>query len=128
MKWKGKRSNTHGGSRWVQLPEWLLGTPAWCGLSVGARALYIELKRRFNGGNNGNLRLSHREAAALLGLHRNSIGKLFRELEGAGFIRMMEGYYLGPSGVGLTSCWALDEYAMPDGTPALKRFMRSRQK
>lgn len=96
-----KRSNTHGGKHYVQLPEWLLASPAWRGLSIGARALYVELKRKYRGGNNGDIRLSHRDAAALLGLHRNSVGKLFRELEDAGFIRMLEGHYLGPSGIGL---------------------------
>lgn len=32
-------------------------------MTPGPRALYPELKRRFNGGNNGGLFLSHREAA-----------------------------------------------------------------
>ena len=100
----------HGGRHWVQLPEWLLATEAWRALSVGARALYVELKRRYRGDNNGTLRLSHREAAGLLGLHRNSVGRLFDELEDKGFIRKLEGHHLGPSGIGQTARWALDEY------------------
>ena len=120
---RGKRKGNHGGKRFVQLPEWLLATEAWQSLSVGARALYVELKRRYKGSNNGDLRLSHREAAALLRLHRNTVGRLFRELEERGFIRMMQSHYLGPSGIGQTACWALDEYDTDtDNRPALKRF------
>lgn len=128
MSKRGKRSDRHGGKHFVQLPEWLLVSPAWRSLSVGARALYVEMKRRYRGSNNGDLRLSHREAAALLGLHRNSIGKLFSELEDKGFLRMLEGHYLGPSGIGMTARWALDEHPTDtDGKPALKRFMSWRE-
>ncbi|WP_199221372.1 hypothetical protein [Maritimibacter sp. 55A14] len=116
-------ARSHGGKHWVQLPEWVLRTEAWRHLSVGARALYIELKRRYKGKNNGAITLSHREAAHLLGLHRNSVGKLYRELQDKGFIRMMEAAYLGPSGIGKTARWALDEYSTDtDYKPPLRRF------
>lgn len=119
----------HGGKHWVQLPEWLLSSPAWQSLSVGARALYVEIKRRYKGGNNGDVRLSHREAASALGVHRNTVGPWFRELEALGFIRQLEGPHLGPSGIGQTARWALDEYdSDTDSKPALKRFMAWRPK
>ncbi|MBY6203176.1 helix-turn-helix domain-containing protein [Maritalea mobilis] len=127
-KARGKRGKGHGGAHFVQLPEWVLVTPAWCSLSGNARALYIELKRRYKGSNNGSIRLSHRDAAELLNLHRNSVGRYYRELEDKGFIRMMEGHHLGPSGIGKTARWALDEYKTDtDGKPALKRFVQWRK-
>lgn len=118
-----------GAGRFVQLPHWLLATEAWRHLSLGARSLYIEFKRRYTGSNNGSLRLSHREAAELLNVHRNTVGQWFRELEDAGFIRMMQGHYLGPSGIGQSALWALDEYSTDtDMKPALKRFVQWRPK
>lgn len=122
-----KGSRKHGGTHWVQLPEWLLKTEAWQSLTGNARALYIELKRRYKGGNNGRIQLSHREAAQLLNMHRNSMGALFHQLEDKGFIYMLEGHHLGPSGIGETARWALDEYNI-DGKPALKRFLRWKNK
>ena len=85
-----------GAGRFVQLPEWLLATEAWRNLSLGARGLYVEIKRRYKGGNNGDLRLSHREAAQALNVHRNTVGQWFTELEDLGFIQMMEGHYPAP--------------------------------
>ena len=124
----GKGRDSHGGTRYVQLPEWVLRTEAYRCLCPGAKALYIELKRRFNGNNNGDVRLSHCEAATLLGLHRNSIGKLFADLQDKGFIWPMEGAYLGPSGVGKTARWRLDEYQCHQtGKGPEKRFIAWRK-
>jgi hypothetical protein len=88
MSWRPRsRAQQHGGKHWVQLPEWLLSSAAWRSLKPGPRALYVELKRRYKGSNNGNIRLSHRDAATLLGVHRNTVGAWFAELEDKGFIR-----------------------------------------
>lgn len=117
---KGKR----GAGRFVQLPEWVQASEAWASLSPGPRCLYIELKRRFTGSNNGRITLSHREAATLLNCHRNTVGPWFRELEERGFIRAIKRYCLGPSGVGQTTQWALEEIPTEQGQPAEKAFMR----
>ena len=53
-------------------------------MKPGPRALYVELKRRFNGSNNGAIYLSHRDAAVALNVHRNTVGPMFRELERRG--------------------------------------------
>lgn len=120
-KWQKK-----GAGRHVQLPEWLQASEAWATLRPGPRALYIELKRRFNGSNNGQIILSHRDAAKALSAHRNTVGPWFEELTARGFIRMTQAPHLGPSGVGRASIWALEELATPDGRPAGKAFMRWR--
>ncbi|GIT85019.1 hypothetical protein [Roseobacter sp. OBYS 0001] len=123
MAGKLYKANKRGAGRHVQLPEWLQSTEAWATLKPGPRALYVELKRRYNGSNNGRIFLSHRDAAKALHVHRNTVGPWFDELEGRGFIRLTKGPHLGPSGVGKASVWALDEEKTPDMKPALKRFM-----
>lgn len=117
-----------GAGRHVQLPEWLQASEAWATLPPGPRALYIELKRRFNGANNGKIILSHRDAAAALNVHRNTVGPWFKELEERGFIAMTHAPHLGPSGIGKASVWALGEMPTPDGRSAEKRFMSWQKK
>lgn len=117
---RGKR----GAGRFVQLPEWLQASEAWATMKPGPRALYVELKRRYNGFNNGEIFLSHRDAAKALSVHRNTVGGWFDELERRGLIRQTTGPHLGPAGIGLASKWALEEEPTPDGRPAGKAFMR----
>ena len=121
-----RKYNQHkrGVGRHVQLPEWVQATEAWTTLKPGPRALYIELKRRYNGANNGNIILSHRTAADALNVHRNTIGDYFDELTERGFIRMAKAPRLGPSGIGLASVWALEELPTMDLKPATKTFTR----
>lgn len=117
-----------GAGRHVQLPEWIQASEAWATLKPGPRALYIELKRRFNGSNNGHIILSHRDAGKALYVHWNTVGRWFKELETRGFIRATQRHYLGPSGIGQSSHWALDELPTDDMKPAPKRFMAWRKK
>jgi hypothetical protein len=107
-----------GAGRHVQLPEWLQALPAWATMKPGPRALYIEVKRRFNGTNNGKIILSHRNAAAALASNRNTVGVWFNDLQERGFIYMTQAPHLGPSGIGKASVWALDEMPTHDGKPA----------
>ena len=120
---KSYKHQKKGTGRHVQLPEWLQASPAWATLKPGPRALYLELKRRFNGRNNGRILLSHRDAAKALNVHRNTVGPWFQELQDRGFIRMTQAPHLGPSGVGQTSHWALEEEPCADMKTAPKRFM-----
>lgn len=121
---KGKK----GAGRHVQLPEWLQVTEAWSGLKPQPRALYIELKRRFNGRNNGRIVLSYRDAAEAINVHRNSVGAYFAALEKRGLIAMTQRHYLGPSGIGQASLWALQELPTVDGAPAQMGFKKWREK
>lgn len=124
MTRKTYKHHKKGSGQFVRLPEWLQNSEAWASMKPGPRALYIEIKRRFNGNNNGKITLSHREAARLLNVTKNTVGPYFAELDQRGFIHATRGACLGPSGVGETSHWALDEEAMPDGRPARKAFMK----
>jgi DNA-binding transcriptional MocR family regulator len=125
MAVRHKPYNAHkrGAGRHVQLSEYLQATEAWASLKPGPRALYIELKRRFNGTNNGDIFLSHRDAALALGVNRNTVGAYFYDLADRGFIRLVTAPHLGPAGVGIASKWALEEEATRDGRPAQKAFI-----
>lgn len=128
MAGKPYKGHKKGAGRHVQLPEWVQASEAWATLKPGPRALYVELKRRYNGANNGRILLSHRDAAKALGVHRNTVGAWFQELQDRAFIRATQAAHLGPSGVGQTSHWALDEMPTDDRKPARKGFMAWRKK
>ncbi|SFD44865.1 hypothetical protein SAMN04488523_1015 [Sulfitobacter brevis] len=128
MAAKPYKGHKKGAGRHVQLPEWVQASEAWATLKPGPRALYVELKRRFNGGNNGRIILSHRDAGKALGVHRNTVGPWFDTLEERGFIRMTQAPHLGPSGVGQTAHWALEELPTDNLKSAPKGFMTWRQK
>ena len=59
---------------------------AWRSLSGSAIKVWLELRTRFHGGNNGVLFLSLDEAARLLGLGKSTMRRAFIELEAKGFI------------------------------------------
>jgi len=122
----GNPYNRHGKGtgRHVQLPEWVQASKAWATMKPGPRALYIEIKRRFNGTNNGEIFLSYRDAARALNVHRNTVGSWFEELQERGFITLTTPPHLGPAGIGQASKWALEEWPTQDRKPAGKAFMR----
>lgn len=122
MSGKPYKRQKKGAGRHVQLSEYLQATEAWATLKPGPRALYIELKRRFNGRNNGRIILSHRDAARALNVHRNTVGPWFSELIERGFIMVTEGPHLGPEGIGRATVWALQEMPTADGRPAARGF------
>ena len=126
MAGKPYKSQKKGAGRHVQLPEWVQASEAWATLPTGPRALYVELKRRYNGNNNGEIYLSHRDAAIALHVHRNTAGPWFKTLEERGFIHMTRAPHLGPSGVGRASTWALAEVPTMDGGKASMAFKKWR--
>lgn len=123
---KPYKHHKKGVGRHVQLPEWLLATEAWASLKPGPRALYVELKRRFNGHNNGELFLSHRDAAKLLNVGRDTVGRYYSELQDAGFLYQTVGHCLGASGKGQSAKWALTEHPLNGASPT-KEFIKWRK-
>jgi len=121
---KGKK----GAGRHVQLSEHLQSSQAWASLKPGPRALYVELKRRYNGCNNGRIILSYRDAAEAINVSRNTVGPYFTELEERGLIAMTRAPFLGPSGIGQASLWALQEVSTADGKPATRGFQHWSEK
>lgn len=117
------RKTGRGGSKFTLLSEGLQRTEAWSSMKPGPRALYIELRRRYNGHNNGEIFLSHRDAATALNVSKNTITAYFAELVERGFIHMTVGPHLGPSGIGQASKWALEEERTRDGKPAGRAYV-----
>ncbi len=126
----GRRTDATGRSKGesahVRLYGWELKSVAYRSLSVAARSLLIELKALYNGGNNGDLFLSVREAARRLGVGKNRAGKAFRELRDRGFIRP---HHVGAFSLkyesrrGNATSWILTEFALASALPT-KDFMR----
>ncbi len=57
----------------VRLYRWLLNSPAYRSLWPASRALLVEVMALYNGHNNGELFLSHREAARRVSDLRNAL-------------------------------------------------------
>lgn len=109
------------GPKFVQLEHWVMDCDAWRDMKPGPRSLYLELKRKFNGVNNGNIFLSHRDAAKLLCVGRDTVGQYFQQLVEHGYIVETRGHCLGPVGVGQSASYALTELPV-DEKPATKDF------
>lgn len=125
-----KRKNFgRGGERFVQIADWLMKTEAWETMPPGPRALYLELKRHFDGRNNGEIFLSHRDAASALNINRETAGRYFHELEERGFIAETNGHHLGPAGIGQATRYRLTEmpYAGASATLDFKKWQREKQ-
>ena len=117
-----------GEGQHVRFYRWELDSPAFRKLSVGARALLIELKAFYRGSNNGELFLSVREAAKRLGVGKNYAAKRFRELQDHGFIRPHRvGAFNLKSDArrGSATCWVLTEFPLGNAL-GTKDFMRWR--
>lgn len=128
---KGRRiSNGH----FFQMHEWFMKTAAWEHASVYERSLYLEIKRRYNGRNNGDISLSHREAAALLKVSNTPVEKAFKGLIEKGFIAPQQRgsfdwkAHQDGRGAGRATRWRLTE--LPQDIPervlsgGTKEFMR----
>ena len=96
-----------------------LDQPAWRAMSLGARLLYVAIKRRYslNFHNNGKLFLSQRTAARELLSHHNQIARWFRELQHFGFIVMQAPGFLGVEGKGQAPRWRLTELGYTRDAP-----------
>jgi hypothetical protein len=79
-----------GAKHWVMLEHYLLTTPAWGALSANARSLYIEVKRRYNGRNNGMIAFSARDAGDTLNASHHTGARVLQELQDHGFLAVTE--------------------------------------
>jgi len=82
---KGKRPEE---GQYVNVPYAMLKSKAWRSLSGAAAKVWLELHTRYNGGNNGNVRLSMNEAVKALGISKGTAQRAFVELEDKGFIAL----------------------------------------
>ena len=70
------------------IPRKILKNREWKELTPGAKILYIHLKGKYNGHNNGEIRLYYSELRDVRGLSSDStINNKFRELENKEWIK-----------------------------------------
>ena len=123
MKNKGRGKS----ERYVKLRLWLLDAPAWKSLPANARALYIELARRYNGSNNGRISYSVREAAQALRVSLSTASHLLRILQDRRFIVCTKRGAFSLKTTKDASEWQLTEYDCDHPVAhASKDFMRWR--
>ena len=95
-KGQAKKGIIESTERFVKLTYPLIESEAWRWLRPISKAVYIELKRRYNGLNNGKISLSLSEAAYILKASKSSISKALKQLEAHGFIKLTKkGYFAG---------------------------------
>lgn len=82
---KGRNKNT-----FVMLRHDMIDSAAYRSLSLKARAVYIEVLRRYNSFNNGDIALSCREASEFCGIGKSSASEAFDELVAKGFLKVGE--------------------------------------
>ena len=75
------RKQRQHGERFVSLTHDMLKSEAWRLMSPQAKAVYLELCRRFNGRNNGEISYSVREAEHI-GLAKSIAARALASLEG----------------------------------------------
>lgn len=115
---KNGRSST--GGKFVRLGDGLLTSEAWHSLSGPAVKYYIELRRRFNGSNNGHLFLGLDEAKNLLRIGKTTAHNAQKELVAKGLIRQTR---RGGFHQHIAATWALTDE--PTGTqPATHDFKK----
>ena len=102
------------GGKFVRLGDGLLTSAAWRALSGSGIKYYVELRRQFNGSNNGDLHLSLDEAKKRLGMARDTALRVQKELVEKGFIRMAK---RGGFHQRLATTWALTDEPAPAATP-----------
>jgi hypothetical protein len=73
------------GERFVQLPHYMSGSPAFMTLPGDAVKILLDIWRRHNGVNNGEISYSVREAAEL-GISKSVAARMFAVLEERGFL------------------------------------------
>lgn len=90
----------------------VMQSPAWRALTPTAQALYVWIKLEWRGAhfnNNGELRLSVRQAADAMGCANNTAMRGFQDLQAKGFIIQTQGGCLGTEGKGKAPAYELTE-------------------
>jgi hypothetical protein len=117
-----RRAKGKFGPRHVRLYHWMLESVAWTSLNANARAIYIEMSKRFMGTNNGRIPYSVREAAASLRIGAATAARALTQLQGLGFIKAVTKGSFGYKKRHATE-WLLTEHPNDLGI-ATKDFMK----
>ena len=119
-KGQAKKGKIESKERFVKLTYPLVESAAWRWLRPISQAVYIELRRRYNGLNNGRISMSLSEAAHILKASKSSISTALKQLERHGFIKLIKkGYFTGR----MASEYALTDVQL-DGYPPTREWRR----
>ncbi|MCP4316419.1 MAG: MarR family transcriptional regulator [Hyphomicrobiales bacterium] len=87
---------------------------AWCSLGGSAAKVYVELRRRFIGHNNGHIAMGIGDAAKRLALGKATVARALAELEAKGFIvKVRPGQWYGRR----ATEWAVTDRALNGNPP-----------
>lgn len=90
MSWAKRKKNKRFNS-FVSIPRKTLRSKEWKGLSSAAKIFYIHLKSKYNGYNNGDIRLYYSELKGIRGLSSSAtISRARKELEEKEWIKRMK--------------------------------------
>lgn len=86
---KARRKNQIEGveEQYKKLRHQMLASDAWRALSGSAIKVYLEICRRFNGRNNGQIHFSQAEGARLLFMSKSTVKRSLSKLCELGFIK-----------------------------------------
>ena len=119
-KGQAKKGIIESTERFVKLTYPLIESEAWRWLRPISKAVYIELRRRYNGLNNGKISLSLSDAAHILKASKSTISTALNQLEAHGFIKLIKkGYFTGR----MASEYALTDEQL-DGYPPTREWRR----
>ncbi len=136
-------------ARFSMMPHRVLESAAYSSLDVVARSLLAELLMIFNGGNNGSLHLSARDATARLGLSDfRPVQRAFADLQDRGFVELTRASHFSvkaaegsrarcwriswlpwpecPSRDRRAPCWGFEQYTPMSGRDAARADRRLR--
>ena len=97
------------GGRYVGLGHPLVTSPAFRSLGGPAVKVYIELRDRYMGANNGEVYLSYTEASRLLNLGKSTVSASFDELQEKGLLKQTR---QGSFYERLASTWAFTDQGL----------------
>jgi DNA-binding transcriptional regulator YhcF (GntR family) len=86
MNRQNKTGRSKGTRPFIMLMNAIYDHPAFKALTPHSKAIYFDIRRRYNGLNNGDIHMSVREAAACCGCGNGTAHKALKMLENHGFI------------------------------------------
>lgn len=91
-----RTGRSKGGDQYFPISYPMAHSAAWRSLGGSAIKVYVELRTRFNGGNNGKIHLSMDECSRLLGMSKSTAKNALVELAEKGFITITKpGFWFG---------------------------------
>ncbi len=111
---KPNRKGRNDTEQYVPISYPMAKSAAFRSLSGSAIKVWIELRSRFNGRNNGDLSLSMDEGSRLLGIGKATVKRGFDELEAKGFNNMTKkGSWYGR----MATTWAVTDRSLKGERP-----------